>query len=135
MTNLAALPIGTRLAEDYRIDRVLGAGGFGITYLAEETPLARQVTIKEYFPVDFAVRDTNQAAQPRSGDVTGDYQWGLVEKAVEAPLVVAGDVAGAGLRRLIGVADREIDREVFLDRHLAGERRLLRKVRDAEAAG
>jgi serine/threonine protein kinase len=77
MTNLAALPVGTRLAEDYRIDRVLGAGGFGITYLAEETPLARQVTIKEYFPVDFAVRDTNQAAQPRSGDVTGDYQWGL----------------------------------------------------------
>ncbi|MEO8652047.1 MAG: serine/threonine-protein kinase, partial [Hyphomicrobiaceae bacterium] len=54
-----------------------GAGGFGITYLAEETPLARQVTIKEYFPVDFAIRDTNQAAQPRSGDVTGDYQWGL----------------------------------------------------------
>ena len=77
MTNLAALPVGTRLAEDYRIDRVLGAGGFGITYLAEETPLARQVTIKEYFPVDFAIRDTNQAAQPRSGDVTGDYQWGL----------------------------------------------------------
>ena len=77
MTNLSALPVGTRLAEDYRIDRILGAGGFGITYLAEETPLARQVTIKEYFPVDFAVRDTNQAAQPRSGDATGDYQWGL----------------------------------------------------------
>jgi serine/threonine protein kinase len=77
MTNLSALPVGTHLAGDYRIDRVLGAGGFGITYLAEETPLARQVTIKEYFPVDFAVRDTNLAAQPRSGDVTGDYQWGL----------------------------------------------------------
>ena len=77
MTNLSALPVGTRLAGDYRIDRILGAGGFGITYLAEETPLARQVTIKEYFPVDFAVRDANQAAQPRSGDVTGDYQWGL----------------------------------------------------------
>ena len=77
MTNLSALPVGTRLAEDYRIDRILGAGGFGITYLAEETPLARLVTIKEYFPVDFAVRDSNQAAQPRSVDCTGDYQWGL----------------------------------------------------------
>jgi serine/threonine protein kinase len=77
MTNLAALPAGTRLAEDYRIERVLGAGGFGITYLAEEVPLARMVTIKEYFPVDFAVRDPNQAAQPRSEDCTGDYQWGL----------------------------------------------------------
>ncbi len=77
MTNLSALPVGTRLAEDYRIERILGAGGFGITYLAEETPLARLVTIKEYFPVDFAVRDGNQAAQPRSQDCTGDYQWGL----------------------------------------------------------
>jgi tRNA A-37 threonylcarbamoyl transferase component Bud32 len=77
MTNLAALPSGTRLADDYRIERVLGAGGFGITYLAEEVPLARMVTIKEYFPVDFAVRDNRQAAQPRSEDCTGDYQWGL----------------------------------------------------------
>jgi serine/threonine protein kinase len=77
MTNLAALPEGTRLAGDYRIERVLGAGGFGITYLAEEVPLARMVTIKEYFPVDFAVRDSNQGAQPRSEDCTGDYQWGL----------------------------------------------------------
>jgi hypothetical protein len=39
------------------------------------------------------------------------------------------------LRRLIGVADGEIDGEVFLDRHLAGERRLLGQVGDAEAAG
>jgi len=77
MTNLAALPAGTRLAEDYRIERVLGAGGFGITYLAEEVPLARMVTIKEYFPVDFAIRDAKQGAQPRSQDCTGDYQWGL----------------------------------------------------------
>jgi len=77
MTNLAALPDGTRLAEDYRVERVLGAGGFGITYLAEEVPLARMVTIKEYFPVDFAIRDSKQGAQPRSQDCTGDYQWGL----------------------------------------------------------
>ena len=77
MTNLAALPEGTRLADDYRIERVLGAGGFGITYLAEEVPLARMVTIKEYFPVDFAIRDSKQGAQPRSQDCTGDYQWGL----------------------------------------------------------
>jgi len=60
MTNLLALPAGTELAGDFRIERVLGAGGFGITYLAEETPLARRVTIKEYFPADFAARGRSE---------------------------------------------------------------------------
>lgn len=77
MTNLMALPPGTVLAGDYRIGRVLGAGGFGITYLAEELSLARLVAIKEYFPVDFAARDGDLAAQPRSEECRSDYQWGL----------------------------------------------------------
>lgn len=55
MTNLLALPQGTELG-DFRIERVLGAGGFGITYLAHDTSLARKVTLKEYFPTDFAAR-------------------------------------------------------------------------------
>ena len=46
MTNILALPAGTELSGAYRIERVLGAGGFGITYLAEATALARMVTIK-----------------------------------------------------------------------------------------
>jgi serine/threonine protein kinase len=74
--NLLALPEGTELVGDYRIKRVLGAGGFGITYLADETALARLVTIKEYFPADFAARQNNNAS-PRSHEVAGDYQWGL----------------------------------------------------------
>ncbi|MDE6696712.1 MAG: serine/threonine protein kinase, partial [Muribaculaceae bacterium] len=41
----------------YRILRVLGQGGFGITYLAENTLLDRKVAIKEFFPKDFCGRD------------------------------------------------------------------------------
>ena len=74
--NLLALPDGTELVGDYRIKRVLGAGGFGITYLADEIALARLVTIKEYFPSDFAARDS-QDASPRSSDSAADYNWGL----------------------------------------------------------
>jgi serine/threonine protein kinase len=74
--NLLALPEGTVLVGDYSIKRVLGAGGFGITYLANESALARLVTIKEYFPADFAARQETNAS-PRSQEVAGDYQWGL----------------------------------------------------------
>lgn len=77
MTNLIALPNGTKLVSDYRIQRVLGAGGFGITYLADEIALDRMVTIKEYFPSDFAARPNGLEAVPRSAGSSGDYQWGL----------------------------------------------------------
>jgi serine/threonine protein kinase len=77
MTNLIALKGGTELVGDYRIERVLGAGGFGITYLAKELALDRSVTIKEYFPSDFAARTSTSDAAPRSQDCATDYRWGL----------------------------------------------------------
>lgn len=69
---------GLRVSQQRRsIERVLGAGGFGITYLAEETALDRNVTIKEYFPSDFAARTSTSDAAPRSQDCASDYRWGL----------------------------------------------------------
>jgi serine/threonine protein kinase len=44
------LPAGTLLLERYRIDLLLGRGGFGITYRARDTRLHRDVAIKELFP-------------------------------------------------------------------------------------
>ena len=43
----------------YRIERVLGQGGFGITYLATQTFLQRKVAIKEFFMKDFCSRDSH----------------------------------------------------------------------------
>jgi WD40 repeat protein/serine/threonine protein kinase len=77
MSHIQALPEGTELVSDFRIERVLGAGGFGITYLAREIALDRTVTIKEYFPSDFAARGDEIAAVPRSEGCATDYQWGL----------------------------------------------------------
>ena len=88
MTHLIALPEGTELAGDFRIDRVLGAGGFGVTYLAHEIALSRLVTIKEYFPADFAARSENRDAAPRSEDCASDYKWGL-ERFVEEAQTLA----------------------------------------------
>ena len=91
MTNLIALPSGTELVGDYRIERVLGAGGFGITYLADEIALARLVTIKEYFPTDIAARDGGIDAAPRSQDCAGDYRWGLDRFIEEAQTLARFD--------------------------------------------
>lgn len=75
-----ALPLGYKLGE-YRIQSVLGHGGFGITYLAQDERLGSQVAIKEYFPEAFAVRDTAASTiHPLTGATASDadnYRWGL----------------------------------------------------------
>ena len=44
--------------DTYRIERILGQGGFGITYLATDLCLKRKVAIKEFFPKDYCGRET-----------------------------------------------------------------------------
>ncbi len=51
-----ALALGQLLDGRYRIGRVLGHGGFGITYLAWDDNLHLRLAIKEYLPRDCASR-------------------------------------------------------------------------------
>ena len=52
--NNSVLRAGALLRHNsYRIERVLGQGGFGITYLATDLSLERYVAIKEFFPKDY----------------------------------------------------------------------------------
>ncbi len=51
------LPIGTQLGNRYLIGKMLGGGGFGITYLGFQVELGRRVAIKEYLPIRCAKRD------------------------------------------------------------------------------
>lgn len=43
----------------YKILRILGQGGFGITYLVEHTLLGKTFALKEFFPKDYCNRDEN----------------------------------------------------------------------------
>ena len=52
------LPVGTVLADKYVVGRVLGQGGFGITYLGLECNLNMLVCIKEFFPHNTVNRDS-----------------------------------------------------------------------------
>jgi serine/threonine protein kinase len=62
--HLLALPEGYRLSK-YVIESVLGSGGFGITYLAQDTSLGRWVAIKELLPGDFATRVGEATVAPK----------------------------------------------------------------------
>ncbi|MCR5136275.1 MAG: serine/threonine protein kinase [Oscillospiraceae bacterium] len=53
-----ALPEGTALNGKYLIGKVLGSGGFGITYLGYEVNLEIPVAIKEYFPQGYCTRSS-----------------------------------------------------------------------------
>src|SRR3954453_7161707 len=70
-----ALPSGYALQE-YRVERLLGAGGFGLTYLAIDTNLNLRVAIKEYLPTDIAVRNPDHSVAPNSSQSAEDFMWG-----------------------------------------------------------
>jgi len=75
LDHVHALPLGTRLG-DYRLDAVIGHGGFGITYRAFDSQLAKIVAIKEYLPVEFAVRGADNKVVPRAQRLADDFAWG-----------------------------------------------------------
>jgi serine/threonine protein kinase/HAMP domain-containing protein len=78
-----ALPVGFRLFE-YRIDGILGQGGFGIAYAATDVNLNSKVVIKEYLPEEFAYRTTDNTVSARQDEDQDFYQGGLDSFLVEA---------------------------------------------------
>ncbi len=114
MRNQDYLPDGSVLAGGYRVEEVLGAGGFGITYRATDLLLNKNVVIKEYFPRTWAAREGVEvmpkygaALRPEEDDApsesgagtatakigegeasqSDDYQWGLKKFLAEAQTI------------------------------------------------
>ncbi len=73
--HINALPKGHRLQE-YELVRVLGHGGFGITYLGYDHNLDKAVAVKEYLPVDLAGRTTGHSVVPQTEAYRADFAWG-----------------------------------------------------------
>jgi len=61
----------------YRIERILGRGGFGVIYLATDTNLDHPFAIKEYIPGDIATRASDSQVQPITEEHGDMYRWGL----------------------------------------------------------
>ena len=85
-----ALAPGTRL-DEFEIVRVLGAGGFGIVYLALDTVLQRQVAIKEYMPTALAGRRGGAMVSVRSPTQADTFALGLESFFSEARMLASFD--------------------------------------------
>ncbi len=62
------IPPFTILKGRYLIGRVLGRGGFGITYIARDMSVGRNVAIKEYMPENYAQRNNTLRVSPSTDD-------------------------------------------------------------------
>lgn len=81
-----ALPTGTVLRE-YTLERILGHGGFGIVYRALHNELRLPVAIKEFLPIELAVRE-GSTVRPRRGADSQDFESGLRRFRDEARALV-----------------------------------------------
>lgn len=86
------LPVGTILNR-YRIDRIIGEGGFGVTYLAMEPVQQSYVAIKEYFPKRFANRQGGSSTIVPNRSIADQrvFQWGLKRFVDEAKVLARLD--------------------------------------------
>lgn len=85
------LPFRTSIGDRYYTGRVLGQGGFGITYIAHDRLTGERVAVKEYMPQGFATRQSGslQIKLLDSPSLTEQYELGLVKFAEESRKLLA----------------------------------------------
>ncbi len=93
------LPINTVLSGKYLIGRVLGQGGFGITYIGFDLIMETRIAIKEYFPVEVVSRDTaltsGNRVMPLGDENKATFKQGLERFVTEARNISSlGNVPG-----------------------------------------
>ena len=79
-----ALRAGTVLNDRYIVGRVLGQGGFGITYVAFDTQLQARVAIKEYMPSEMATRVEGTTVSIMMDTRAEDFTYGAERFQEEA---------------------------------------------------
>jgi serine/threonine protein kinase len=81
------LPVGTVLDERYMTGRVLGIGGFGVTYVAKDTQIGAIRAIKEYFPAALAARTSGGHVAANKSNQRAPFEHGLKVFENEAELL------------------------------------------------
>ena len=84
------LPCGTVLSNRYIIGRVIGEGGFGITYIGMDTTLSKRVAVKEFYPSGIASRNSAVSKEISVlNERQGFFRGGVERFMVEAKSVAA----------------------------------------------
>ncbi len=84
--HLNPLPVGSRLQE-FIVEGVIGMGGFGIVYQANDTLLHRTVAIKEYMPAALASRGDANTVSVHSASYAQDFDTGKATFIDEARML------------------------------------------------
>jgi serine/threonine protein kinase len=125
--NKMELAKGKRLYNKYEIQKVLNAGGFGITYKAVDMELDRKVVIKEYYPSSIVNRDGTDTVMPFRTHVK-IYEKGLENFLDEAKALAKFDTnpnivniiehfRGNGTAYFVMPFEEVDDLAVYIDKH------------------
>ena len=87
-THRLALKPGYQI-EHFRIEAVLGKGGFGITYVALDLKLGKRVAIKELLPDSIATRIDGSTVVPHSASLQESWEWAR-ERFLDEAKILAG---------------------------------------------
>jgi len=90
------------MIDNFRLERVLGRGGFGITYAAVDQMLGRRVAIKELLPDTIATRLDGRTVEAQSSSLQENWEWAKERFLEEARALAAfTHPAMVGIQRLI----------------------------------
>ncbi|MBR0161004.1 MAG: serine/threonine protein kinase [Oscillospiraceae bacterium] len=97
-----ALKPGSTLANRYVLGRVLGQGGFGVTYVALDHITRSRIAIKEYLPSEMAMRHPGRSQlSVYSEDLRSDYEYGKNQFLAEAEILSKF----VGNEHIVGIQD------------------------------
>lgn len=84
----------------YRIEKILGQGGFGITYLATDNAMQKKVAIKEFFLKEFCSRDSSLII-----NISNQVNKDLVERYLQKFLKEAKTISKLNHTNIISLYD------------------------------
>ena len=101
--NQQPLPVGYEFSDLHlRVERVLGSGGFGITYLVSDLELNKERVLKENFPRNMAARSSGAAVGVSSSNLRENYDY-LLAKFIQEGEALRRFASHPNIAQVLGI--------------------------------